>query len=720
MGSLLIDQLSAVFFIAKFDLSSLGAQIWGFIQVAIGLGFVIFVHELGHFLAAKTFGVRCDKFYVGFDFPISIFGIKLPSTLGKFKWGETEYGIGIIPLGGYVKMLGQDDDPREAEAEAQRIRMGSGPDAPLDPRSYPAKPVWQRMIIISAGVIMNLIFAVLMAAVAFRGGAPYEPTVIGSMLAGGPAWQADMQAGDQIVQVGSMTKEDPYLRFTDFRVQVATHGMDTNGQPMPIKYDRDGKRIELNITPTKLFDPKHEFHLIGAGPQNSTKLGANSPVVPLSYLAEKEVDLQPNDRVIAVDGEQLPIDPRFNQPLGTSLTKRLQAKFNQPVKLTIERQGKDKNSKLETVEVELPAVPVKTLGLSFRPGEIAVIRTGSPAEKAGIKVGDKIVELNGQKDLDALRLPALVAAQTGQQIELGVERIEKEGATAELLKFQFTLSQQPYFDTISPIHGFLSLSEIGVAYDVSPIINQVDKSIAGEVDIQPGDELLQVKWEPTGKMLEVVTENFRPSALKAQVISNDTRVPTIFEQLQSAPVSMKVRCFYRRQIENGTEIKEQELQLKYASDWNSHIRGIALTSLSQTHKTDSMSEALSLGAGETWRRFKEVLGFLRMLVTGKIGFNGVGGPVQIFMVAGAEASHGVPRLLLFLTFLSANLAILNFLPIPALDGGHMMFLIAEAIRGKPVNEDLQVKLTLGGVMCLLGLMLFVIIKDIVGLSSFMQ
>ena len=67
------------------------------LQVAIGLGFVIFVHELGHFLVAKACGVKCEKFYIGFD----INGW----NLGKFTWGETEYGIGILPLGGYVKML---------------------------------------------------------------------------------------------------------------------------------------------------------------------------------------------------------------------------------------------------------------------------------------------------------------------------------------------------------------------------------------------------------------------------------------------------------------------------------------------------------------------------------------------------------------------------------------------------------------------------------------
>jgi len=73
------------------------------LQSVLGLGFVIFVHELGHFLVAKACGVKCEKFYLGFD----VGGLKLCS----FKWGETEYGIGALPLGGYVKMLGQDDNP---------------------------------------------------------------------------------------------------------------------------------------------------------------------------------------------------------------------------------------------------------------------------------------------------------------------------------------------------------------------------------------------------------------------------------------------------------------------------------------------------------------------------------------------------------------------------------------------------------------------------------
>ena len=85
------------------------------LEVAFGLGMVIFVHELGHFAVAKWCGVKCEKFYLGFD----IYGLKLL----HFQRGETEYGIGILPLGGYVKMLGQDDNPSRAAAERERSTL---------------------------------------------------------------------------------------------------------------------------------------------------------------------------------------------------------------------------------------------------------------------------------------------------------------------------------------------------------------------------------------------------------------------------------------------------------------------------------------------------------------------------------------------------------------------------------------------------------------------
>ena len=107
------------------------------IYAAIGLGFVIFVHELGHFAVAKWCGVRVERFSIGFG-----------PVIWSYIKGETEYALSLIPIGGYVKMLGQDDaDPTQMTNEQ----------VTKDPRSFMAKSVPQRMAIISAGVIMNLL-----------------------------------------------------------------------------------------------------------------------------------------------------------------------------------------------------------------------------------------------------------------------------------------------------------------------------------------------------------------------------------------------------------------------------------------------------------------------------------------------------------------------------------------------------------------------------------
>ena len=193
-------------------LQSIWANVSTWSMVVIGLGLVIFIHELGHFLVAKACGVKCEKFYVGFDVPISIplgrWGkLRFPRTLWKRQWGETEYGIGILPLGGYVKMLGQDDNPYKQEAEFDRARADDAsaegeasagaattasagtvtdtaapPGSRWDPRSYLAKSVPQRMAIISAGVIMNVILAFVLSSIAYRFGVPYIQPVVGHVM----------------------------------------------------------------------------------------------------------------------------------------------------------------------------------------------------------------------------------------------------------------------------------------------------------------------------------------------------------------------------------------------------------------------------------------------------------------------------------------------------------------------------------------------------------
>ena len=129
--------------------------------------------------------------------------------------------------------------------------------------------------------------------------------------------------------------------------------------------------------------------------------------------------------------------------------------------------------------------------------------------------------------------------------------------------------------------------------------------------------------------------------------------------------------------------KDGGARTSYSDQFFYPARRVHTKPLSLVRTAKSWWEAWSLGYVETEVSVKKVFAVLQRLFTGHISYRSLGGPIMIIRAAGSEASEGVARLLVFLTFLSANLAVLNFLPIPALDGGHMLFLIAEAFAANP-------------------------------------
>ena len=307
--------------------------IWMITQVALGLGFVIFVHELGHFLVAKACGVKCDKFYIGFDVPMpKIFGWRIPSKLVHFQWGETEYGIGILPLGGYVKMLGQDDDPRNAEKEAERTKLTSETgEVKLDPRSYPAKPVPARMAIISAGVIMNLIFAVILASIAYSWGVPEGPAVIGQTTPGGPAWTANIQPGSKILQFGRGGTPYEHIRWDDLRREVVFNGFDTK-LPVLVRTP-DGKDVWYELLPSDVLRKAN----VAKQPTLGVLQQFTREIRPYKHAegyldAKTDKPLEDGDQVVAVGGVRLQADYQ----LGELLARQ----FKGPLTITVARKDK--------------------------------------------------------------------------------------------------------------------------------------------------------------------------------------------------------------------------------------------------------------------------------------------------------------------------------------------------------------------------------------------
>ncbi len=154
---------------------------WTLVVAVLGLALLIFIHELGHFLAAKAFHMRVERFYIGF-----------PPAVAKRTWGETEYGIGSIPLGGFCKISGMTPDEKL-------------PDEVI-PRAYFSKPVWQRNIAILAGPLMNIVAAVLIMFVFIQAGGIQKPTLtVSQVVKGTPAASAGLQAGDRLVSGNGTT-----------------------------------------------------------------------------------------------------------------------------------------------------------------------------------------------------------------------------------------------------------------------------------------------------------------------------------------------------------------------------------------------------------------------------------------------------------------------------------------------------------------------------------
>ncbi len=190
------------------------------LQVAVALGLLIFVHELGHFLAAKWAGVRVEVFSFGFG-----------PFLFSYRKGDTIYAFSLIPLGGYVRMTGQSDTGRVKEEEKKVSH------------SYLAKSPGKRAVIIVAGVTMNVVFAFILFAFAYMAGISDIPALVGDVLPGSPAHEAGLAPGDRLLSVDGSA----VARLSDVWLEVATRGTD---RTFPVTARRpDGSIKTFDVRP---------------------------------------------------------------------------------------------------------------------------------------------------------------------------------------------------------------------------------------------------------------------------------------------------------------------------------------------------------------------------------------------------------------------------------------------------------------------------------------
>jgi regulator of sigma E protease len=332
------------------------------------LGLLIFVHELGHFAVAKFFGVRVETFSLGFG-----------RKLLKYKKGDTTYCVSLFPLGGYVKMFGDDpsvDVPPEDRAHA-----------------FLHKPLLQRTAVVLAGPLMNLFFAIFLYVVVAGVGIETPAPVAGDIAQTSAAYQAGLRSGDKILSIDGV--ETPTWAHIRRAIEKAGgHAVEMNveraGEPQPLKF-------EVGVTTGEnenVFSMQHQVGRIEGLTQDSrsTLIGVKD-----SKSLAGEAGFKTFDVILAINDVKVSHWRDLNDDIRKALATT-------PGTLTFKVQNAKENGQTapeRTLQVKVPP-NFKTDGdltekLGLEPSELFIVKVtkDSPAEKAGIQPGDRVAKLNG-------------------------------------------------------------------------------------------------------------------------------------------------------------------------------------------------------------------------------------------------------------------------------------------------------------------------------------
>ncbi|MDX1763168.1 MAG: RIP metalloprotease RseP [bacterium] len=531
------------------------------IAFVVVLGILIFVHELGHFLVAKGFRVGVEKFSLGFG----------PKLIGK-KVGETVYQVSSIPLGGYVKMVGE--DPTEELSPEDRQR------------SFNNQSLLRRFLIVAAGPASNILFAMVIFMGMFMIGYPSEDSTVGLVERDSAAWNAGIRAGDKILSVNGNA-----VRLWE---EVVKQIRGSEGTPLAFEIERHDRLQEVTVQPN-LKDGKNLFG---------------------EY--EKQAVIGISHHVLA---------------------------------------------------------PV-----------IGVPDPGSLAGRSGLKTGDLIAAVNGQKVERLSRMSDLISTQREAAIELEVQRGDKK-VSVTLQGFQEAPS--------SPVEGDeLPMERLGIFSAELFVKEVVDQSPAAKAGIQAGDRILEIEGEPIlsfARLQEMISE--KPSVPVSLRLMRDGAVM----DLTVTPEAMAEKDAVGNKITVGKI-------------------GIVSAYYPMPGPTISVSynpvKALQKGLTMTWEITGLILVSLVKLIQQVIPAETIGGPILIAQLAGEQVQYGILELFKFMALISINLGILNLLPIPILDGGHIFFFALEGLMGRPLSMRKREIAQQIGLFLLISLMVFAFYNDL--------
>jgi len=710
--------------------------------VVIAFGLIIVLHELGHFLAAKWAGVRVHTFAVGFGPPICSWrkgiGFRLGSTWPDVRKrlvaeegaappggekapvlppgiGETEYRLAWVPLGGYVEMLGQED-----------LRPGATSE---DPRSYASKHPWKRLVIISAGVVMNVIVAAALFIGVFMIGMRVPPPIVGATAPNTPAAEAapvnaeqagvseaGLQPGDRVVRIGGWKANS----FNDIFARTA---IAERNAPVELLVNRPGveQTLRFNIIP-KRGEASGLLQLGFAVPLQTTLV--EGPGGSASPEDREQAQCTLEQMGLAPLGWGGTITHVNDEPVSrlSEVRRAFQESKGAPVAIRGERADAESvsfevrpDAALHVASVgvgEAQAVNVAhLLGLS---PPMRITEVTEAAGPYGLQGGDVIARIGRREWPNPAEAIRLIRAAANSQITLLVLRDDelialdaRVGAEGRI-GFNFEQARATNILTRPPQPAEPEPSAQGNAEGP-----RFDPAAGVErLDALPGSRIEAIDDRPVSTYTEI------RGALKQATL--DARAAD--GEWTSDEVSLRVRlplATSEAPVEENLSwtLRAEEIESLHALGWEMPFSELFFQPEQVPLRAETPVEAMTMGLAETRRVMIMTYLTLARLFQGTVRVEHLNGPVGIAHIGTRVAEQGLIKLLFFMAVVSVNLAVLNFLPLPIVDGGHALFILWEWGTGKPVSVAVQNVATLLGLILIGAVFVVVTYHDVMELLS---
>jgi regulator of sigma E protease len=706
--------------------------------VIFGFGLIIFVHELGHFLAARWAGIRTLAFAIGFGPAIVSYrkglGWRRGSSEAEYlrlvddaqgkrgdkrerardllsgKVSHTEYRLNALPFGGYVKMLGQEDLNPAATSAA--------------PDSYQNTPPWKRMIVISAGVVMNLVTAAALFVLVFMIGLQTEPARVGAVRPGGPAAQAvalnapeagvseaaaGLRPGDELRRINGRTPNS----FNDL---IMASAMARRGKPVNLEVARAGvdRPLLFSIVPEKsdftgLLD-------LGVEPPRSPALSSAASPAERDELRDALErfglrGVEPGMTLLRTQrrgGEPEPVADAgdltiaFRHSGGEAVTLVFADDEGVEARATLEPRPVLQTAHVPTPGGRNSVTPVEHL-LGFTP-VMAVQDAGERGAEQGLRDGDIFARIGEVAYPSLLEGASQIRANAGETIPIVVlRRLEP---VAPLTRVQLEASVQPG-GTIGFYMTDADAVGAGLWLAVPPRQLRADGAPAARIIDRAGMRLVEAAGQPVSDLADL-----RRALLAA---AGEAEGPATIELVLALPGQPAGGA--GEAGEPATERRELTLSPEEARKlrslgWTSPLPLVFFEPDQTLLRAEDPAHAVSLGLSETYRVMAMTYATFLRLFEGTVKVEHLKGPVGIAHLGTRIASRGPIWLLFFMALVSVNLAVINFLPLPIVDGGQFLFLLSEQIRGRPVPAAIQSMATMAGLLLIGAVFLVVTFNDI--------